>query len=73
MVEKAINYLLKEVIDPSLKSKKLEQKYKNKIQNSKNLIRNFNKIGDLYRYLERFQDSHGSGNDDLYKAMKKMA
>jgi hypothetical protein len=39
MVEKAINYLLKEVIDSSLKSKKLEQKYKNKIQNSINLIR----------------------------------
>lgn len=71
MVEKAINYLLKEVIEPSLKSKNLDQKYKNKIQNSKNLIRNFSKVGDLYRYLERFQNSHGSGNDDLYKAMKK--
>lgn len=71
MSEEAINFILNEVIKPALSSESLEQKYKNKVQHSKNLIRNFKKVGDLYKYLKRFEDSHGNNNDELYNALKK--
>ncbi|MGM0409831.1 MAG: HNH endonuclease [Bacillota bacterium] len=72
MAEEAINFILNEVIEPALNSEALEQKYKNKVQHSKNLIRKFKKVGDLYKYLKRFENSHGSNNDELYNDMKKV-
>lgn len=71
MVKEAINFILSEVIEPALDSNILDKQYKNKVQNSKNLIKHFMKTGDLFKYLSRFKDSHGSGNDELYNAMKE--
>lgn len=70
MAKEAIRFILNEVIEPALSSKRLEKKYKNKVQHSKNLIKKFRKTGDIYKYLKRFENSHGNNNDELYNALK---
>jgi len=69
-IEKAINFVLDKVIDPALKSENLAQPYKNKVKNSERLIRRFSKTGDLFKYLKRFQQGHGTNNEDLYKNLR---
>ena len=70
MSNKAIQYIIDNVIDPALECEGLDKKYKNKVQKSKNLFRNFRKSGDMFKYLQRFKDSHGTGNYDLYDQFK---
>lgn len=70
MANKAIQYVIDSVIDPALDCNELDKKYRNKVQNSKNLFRNFRKSGDMFKYLQRFKDGHGTGNDDLYDHFK---
>ena len=72
MSNKAIQYILDHVIEPALACDELDKSFKNKVQNSKNLFRNFKKSGDMFKYLQRFKDSHGTGNDDLYNEFKRL-
>ena len=69
-VDIAINFVLDKVIYPALESNDLDQTYKNKVKNSERLIKNFRKTGDLFKYLKRFQQDHGTNNEDLYNALK---
>jgi len=70
MIEKYIQFTLDRVVYPALNSPDLDQKIKNKVQNSKTLISKFRKPGDLYKYLERFKTSHGGG-EDVYNTFKQ--
>ena len=72
MSNKAIQYVLDHVIEPALACNGLDKSFKNKVQNSRNLFRKFKKSGDMFKYLQRFKDSHGTGNDDLYGAFKEL-
>lgn len=72
MSNKAIQYILDHVIEPALACDVLDKSFKNKVQNSKNLFRNFKKSGDMFKYLQRFKDSHGTGNDELYNEFKRL-
>lgn len=72
MANQAIQIILDQVILPALESKELSKEYKNKVQRSKTLFSNFKKSGDMYRYLRRFKDSHGSNNDDLFYELKRL-
>lgn len=72
MSNQAIQYVLDCVIEPALSCNELDKSFKNKVQNSKNLFRNFKKSGDMFKYLQRFKDSHGTGNDDLYNEFKRL-
>ena len=72
MSNQAIQYVLDHVIEPALACDELDKRFKNKVQNSKNLFRNFKRSGDMFKYLQRFKDSHGTGNDDLYHAFKNL-
>lgn len=67
--EKAISFVLDKVILPALESNELDQTYKNKVRNSERLIKRFRKTGDLFKYLKRFQQGHGTSNEDLYNAL----
>jgi len=69
-VDKAINFVLDKVIYLALESNDLDQTYKNKVKNSERLIKNFRKTGDLFKYLKRFQQDHGTNNEDLYNALR---
>ncbi|MCK1989375.1 hypothetical protein MPH48_14870 [Lysinibacillus fusiformis] len=57
MIEQARNFILKEVDNPALNHPDLNQKIKNKVQNSKNIVNKMKKTGDLYKYLERFHNT----------------
>ena len=72
MPNQAIQYVLDHVIEPALACDELDKSFKNKVQNSKKLFRNFKRSGDMFKYLQRFKDSHGTGNDDLYHAFKNL-
>ena len=72
MSNRAIQYVLDHVIEPALACDELDKSFKNKVQNSKKLFRNFKRSGDMFKYLQRFKDSHGTGNDDLYHAFKNL-
>lgn len=72
MSNQAIQYVLDHVIEPALACDELDKSFKNKVQNSKKLFKNFKRSGDMFKYLQRFKDSHGTGNDDLYHAFKNL-
>lgn len=72
MSNRAIQYVLDNVIESALACDELDKSFKNKVQNSKNLFRNFRKSGDMFKYLKRFETSHGTGNDDLYMEFKRL-
>ncbi|MFQ7058164.1 MAG: HNH endonuclease [Turicibacter sanguinis] len=72
MSKKAIQYVLDQVIEPALACDELDKSFLNKVQNSRTLFRKFQKSGDMFEYLKRFKDSHGTGNDELYDAFKAL-
>ena len=61
MIEQARNFILKEVDNPALNHPDLNQKIKNKVQNSKNIVNKMKKTGDLYKYLKRFHNTPSPG------------
>ncbi|WP_433581272.1 NUDIX domain-containing protein [Paenibacillus amylolyticus] len=54
-IEQAIQYVFDEVEDPALIHPLLEKEYKNKVTRSKTLVHRMKKVGDLARYLKRFE------------------
>jgi len=42
----------------------------NEVIKSRILFNNFKKSGDMFRHLERFNEGHGTGNNDLYNEFK---
>ncbi len=72
MGSESVNFITTNVIEPALKSQPLGQAYKNKVKNSKTLLKNFKRTGDLYLYLQRFKTGHGTGNDALYHELKRL-
>lgn len=72
MIEQARNFILKEVDNPALNHPDLNQKIKNKVQNSKNIVNKMKKTGDLYKYLKRFHNTPSPGEDEVYDTMKKL-
>ncbi|MEM5007384.1 hypothetical protein ABEP42_13825 [Priestia megaterium] len=72
MIETARSFLLNEVDDPALNHPELSQEIKNKVQSSKNVVRNLKKIGDLYRYLKRFNHIPSPGGSAVYDKMKAL-
>ncbi|MBO8164188.1 MAG: NUDIX domain-containing protein [Brevibacillus sp.] len=54
-IEDAINFVVDEVEDPALLHPELEDIYKNKVTRSKTIVQRMKKIGDLKRYLQRFE------------------
>ena len=53
-IEQARQFLIDEVFDPPLSSDRISKKAKYTLQNSKNWVKEFKKVGDLARYLGRF-------------------
>ena len=61
MIDEAIRFLMKSVFDPAMDSERLDRGIKNKISHTKNVISKYRKIGDLHKYLKKFQESRGGG------------
>lgn len=72
MLEGAKEFLLNKVDEPAMNSSILPQKYKNKVQKSIVKINNFKKIGDLYKYLERFSKKPEPETDEVYDKFKSL-
>lgn len=72
MIETAKDFILSTVDDPALQHPNLGQDIKYKVQSSKNIVRNMKKVGDLYRYLIRFQQVPLPGTSSVYDEMKSL-
>lgn len=72
-IEDAIRYVVEEVEDPALEHPALEDAYKNKVKRSKTIVHRIKKIGDLNRYLKRFEivPSIGDPKRELYDRLKE--
>lgn len=70
MIEEAKDFIFNKVTDPALDNPNLDKTFKNKIQNSKNVINQFKKTGDLFKYLKRYEQKPTLGSDKLYDGMK---
>lgn len=66
MSNKSIKYVIEHVIEPALDCEALDKKYRNKVVRANTLFSNFKKSGDMFKYLQRFENGHGTGNDELY-------
>jgi len=66
----ARNFVLDSVIFPAKNHPQLEPRFKQKIQRSENLIRQFKKTGDLAIYLERFKTINEE--DEMYQALSNL-
>ncbi|WP_219845142.1 MULTISPECIES: NUDIX domain-containing protein [unclassified Paenibacillus] len=54
-IERAIQFVVDEVESPALEHPQLEKDYKNKVKRSKIVVHRMKKVGDLARYLKRFE------------------
>ncbi|MEK3943530.1 NUDIX domain-containing protein [Paenibacillus sp. FSL H3-0310] len=54
-IDQAIQFVIDEVESPALEHPQLEEEYKNKVKRSKTLVHRMKKVGDLARYLKRFE------------------
>ena len=72
MSNKAIKYVIENVIEPALDCDDLDKKYRNKVVRANTLLSNFKRSGDMFKYLQRFENGHGTGNDELYKSFKQL-
>ncbi|WP_074435595.1 hypothetical protein [Oceanobacillus jeddahense] len=70
----AINFVIDKVENPALKHPNLEDNYKHKVKHSKTIIQKMKKIGDLHRYLKRFEDVAPIGDPKrkLYDRFKEL-
>jgi len=73
-IEDAIRYVVEEVEDPALEHPDLEDAYKNKVKRSKTIVHRIKKIGDLNRYLKRFEfvPPVGDPKRELYDRLKEL-
>ncbi|MHA6484481.1 NUDIX domain-containing protein [Paenibacillus sp. strain BS8-2] len=73
-ISQAIQFLEDEVDLPALNHPLLEKEYKNKVTRSKIIINRVKKIGDLARYLKRFETVPPVGDDKrkLYDRFKEL-
>ncbi|MEC3885510.1 NUDIX domain-containing protein [Halobacillus sp. HZG1] len=73
-INDAIRFVVDEVEDPALEHPDLEEIYKNKVKRSKIIVHRIKKIGDLYRYLMRFESVPPVGDPkrDLYDRFKEL-
>jgi 5-methylcytosine-specific restriction protein A len=67
-IERARKMVLDTVLQPAIDSNTVTDKTKNNTRNQKVWLRNFDYVGDLLDYLERFD---GSDQPDVYKDLKK--
>ncbi|MES2978023.1 MAG: HNH endonuclease signature motif containing protein [Pseudomonadota bacterium] len=65
-IERARAYIRTQVQDPALLHPDLPEKIKAKVKNSNSWLSNFERVGDLIRYMKRFQLGN---NDPTYQAM----
>lgn len=73
-IEDAIKYVVEEVEDPALEHPDLEDSYKSKVKRTKILVNRMRKIGDLNRYLKRFEyvPPVGDSKRELYDRLKEL-
>ncbi|WP_201008721.1 HNH endonuclease [Paenibacillus glycanilyticus] len=55
IIHDAISFVVEEVENPALMHPSLEDEFKNKVTRSKTIVHRIKKIGDLKRYLQRFE------------------
>lgn len=72
MIEQARNFLFSRVDDPAINNPNLDQKIKNKVQNSKNVVNKIKRVGDLYNYLKRFEIKPKPGENEVYDTMQSL-
>ena len=73
-IEEAIQFVVDEVEDPALEHPLLEDTFKNKVRRSKTIVHRMKKIGDLHRYLKRFEHVApvGDSKRELYDRFKEL-
>lgn len=73
-IEEAIKYVVEEVEDPALEHLDLEDTFKSKVKRTKILVNRMKKIGDLSRYLQRFENVPPVGDPkrELYDRLKEL-
>ncbi|MGJ7912628.1 HNH endonuclease [Neobacillus sp. LXY-1] len=72
MINEAIDFVLYEVHNPALMHPDLDKSIKNKVQRSKNVIKQMKKIGDIYNYLRKFSEVPIAGERLVYDELKKI-
>jgi len=72
-IQDAIQFVVDEVEDPALNHPMLEKEFKNKVTRSKVIVHRIKKVGDLKRYLQRFEKKPTSiGQNPLYDRFKEL-
>lgn len=69
-VEKAIDFILKEVLDPALDHPEINISIKAAVINTKVWGKKFTRVGDLYLYLSRFDDD--STKNKVYIELRRL-
>jgi 5-methylcytosine-specific restriction enzyme A len=69
-IDAAIEYVVNEVETPALEHPMLEKEFKNKVTRSKIIVHRMKKVGDLKRYLQRFEFPAKPGVNALYDRFK---
>ncbi|WP_317970559.1 NUDIX domain-containing protein [Paenibacillus sp. CCS19] len=74
IIDDAINFVVDEVEDPALLHPNLEDEFKNKVTRSKTIVHRIKKVGDLKRYLQRFEVVPPPGDQKraLYDRFKEL-
>lgn len=73
-IDDAIRFVVEEVEEPALAHPGLEDTFKYKVKRSKTIVQRIKKIGDLHRYLKRFEIVASVGNPKraLYDRFKDL-
>ncbi|MBX4150736.1 NUDIX domain-containing protein [Paenibacillus lautus] len=71
-IEAAIEFVVDEVEAPALEHPLLEKAFKNKVTRSKVIVHRIKKVGDLKRYLQRFEFPAKPGANALYDRFKEL-
>ncbi|MEK5142612.1 NUDIX domain-containing protein [Paenibacillus sp. FSL M7-0134] len=73
-IQQAINFVIREVEAPALDHPELEKEFKNKVIRSRTVVRNMKRVGDLKRYLQRFEivQPSSSPGTALYERFKNL-
>jgi len=68
-INEAKNFIISLVLDPALNSEEITKKTKDSVKQSKIWVERFIRIGDLYRYMNRFNE--GEKESEIYNDLKK--
>lgn len=73
-INDAIRFVIEEVEEPALEHPDLEDTFKRKVHRTKTVIQRMKKIGDLHRYLKRFEVPApvGDPNLEIYDRFKEL-